>query len=197
MIYQTLVEETKARPGRKVRIINLGLEPWEALDMDLQVEKVIRKRRTGSGRHIQKPAADYVSREWKEWLQTNRVELNAMPTPTFLEWLDEKMEAYGNGKLIPPDEILERELSECAHTELEAVIRTDILREQRVDELVQEAVERKKPDLASLLSETAPTLRSKLQDELNASPHDLWKIHVQKCASSLVREVTGGTGEDT
>ena len=32
MIYQTLQEETKARGARKIKIINLGLEPWEAID---------------------------------------------------------------------------------------------------------------------------------------------------------------------
>ena len=30
MIYQTLQEETKARAARKIEIVNLGLEPWEA-----------------------------------------------------------------------------------------------------------------------------------------------------------------------
>ena len=35
MIYQTLQEATKARPGRRVEIVNLGLEPGEALDMGL------------------------------------------------------------------------------------------------------------------------------------------------------------------
>jgi hypothetical protein len=32
MIYQTLQEETKARGARKIKIINLGLEPWEAIE---------------------------------------------------------------------------------------------------------------------------------------------------------------------
>ena len=31
MIYQTLQEATKARDARKIEIINLGLEPWEAM----------------------------------------------------------------------------------------------------------------------------------------------------------------------
>ena len=31
MIYQTLQEATKARKARKIEIVNLGLEPWEAL----------------------------------------------------------------------------------------------------------------------------------------------------------------------
>jgi hypothetical protein len=71
--------------ARKIEIINLGLEPWEAIEMGLEVEEVER----GDKR---KPVADYVlEREdlapdgytWEEWLQTHRVELNAMTTPQF------------------------------------------------------------------------------------------------------------------
>ena len=32
MIYQTFQEATKARGARKIKIVNLGLEPWEAVD---------------------------------------------------------------------------------------------------------------------------------------------------------------------
>src|SRR5262249_34051956 len=70
-IYQSLQEETKARGARKITIINLGLEPWEAVEMGLEVEEVEEKGR-------RKPVADYVPDEWADWLQTHRVELNAM-----------------------------------------------------------------------------------------------------------------------
>jgi hypothetical protein len=44
MIYQTLQEATKARPRRRVEIVNLGLEPWEAIEMGLQVEKIEERK---------------------------------------------------------------------------------------------------------------------------------------------------------
>ena len=53
MIYQTLQEATKARGARKIKIINLGLEPWEAIEMGLEVETVEETERV-------KPVADYV-----------------------------------------------------------------------------------------------------------------------------------------
>ena len=90
MIYQTFQEATKARGARKIKIVNLGLEPWEAIEMGLEVENVERDER-------RKPVADYVRErgrrrhDWEEWLQTHRVELNAMTTPQFIEWLDGKM----------------------------------------------------------------------------------------------------------
>jgi hypothetical protein len=59
-----------------------------------------------------KAVADYVLESengWAEWLQTHRVELNAMTTPQFIAWLDDKMEAHV-GKLIPPPDVLTAEL---------------------------------------------------------------------------------------
>jgi hypothetical protein len=106
LIYETFQGETKARGARKIKIINLGLELWEALALGLEVEtfKAGDKRR---------PVAEYVTEhpcgepegDWAEWLQTKRVELNAMSTPEFIAWLDGKMAGYD--KLIPPEEVLE------------------------------------------------------------------------------------------
>ena len=101
MIYQTLQDGTKARPGRRVEIVNLGLDPAEVLDMGLPAEKVEGRRSI--------PVATYIDQEWRQWLQTHRVELNAMDTPTFLEWLDSKMEPYAC-KLIPPSPVLTERL---------------------------------------------------------------------------------------
>ena len=68
MIYQTFQEETKARRARKIKIVNLGLEPWEAIENGLEAEDV----RQGDQR---KAVADYVRERdhgdyWEQWLQT-------------------------------------------------------------------------------------------------------------------------------
>ena len=49
MIYQTLQQGTRARPGRRVEIVNLGLDPDEAAEMDLPAEKVEGKGRRSLG----------------------------------------------------------------------------------------------------------------------------------------------------
>jgi hypothetical protein len=51
MIFETFQQETKARGARRVMIVNLGLEPWEALGMGLQAEGVEGgdKKRGGCG----------------------------------------------------------------------------------------------------------------------------------------------------
>jgi hypothetical protein len=126
-IYQTLQEATKARGKRKVTIINLGLEPWEAVAMGLEVEDVKETER-------RKPVADYVwdhEGDWANWLQAHRVELNAMTTSQFIEWLNGKMAAHD--KLIPPKHVLEAELAIKIENRVRADITTRILREARLD----------------------------------------------------------------
>ena len=98
MIYQTLQEATKARGARKIKIVHLGLHPWEA------VEAGFGNRGSRRRSEKRKPVADYVLKRdrdfpneapggisWEEWLQTHRIELNAMTTPEFIAWLDAKM----------------------------------------------------------------------------------------------------------
>ena len=136
MIYQTLQEETKARGARKIKIINLGLEPWEAVEMGLEVETLEETKRV-------KPVADYVREhdgDWENWLQTHRVELNAMTTPQLIDWLDEKMAEFGDGKLIPPEAVLEQELADRIESKVRAEITERILREADVDDQVAAAI---------------------------------------------------------
>jgi hypothetical protein len=139
-IYETFQEATKARGARKIKIINLGLEPWEAVEMGLEVEEIEpgKKRR---------PVADYVreredaapdGKEWQEWLQTHRIELNAMTTPQFIAWLNGKLAGYG--KLVPPPEVLEAELEENLEKGVRAVITERILREAKVEEQITTAM---------------------------------------------------------
>jgi hypothetical protein len=102
LIYQTLQMATKAREARRVTIVNLGLEPWEAREMGLSFEEVVYS--------TEKPVADYIRAHgggWETWLQTHRYELDAMPPRDFLAWLDGKMAAHGQGKIMPAPEVME------------------------------------------------------------------------------------------
>ncbi len=137
MIYQTL-QEAKARAARKIRIINLGLEPWEAVEMGLEFETLEATTRL-------KPVAHYVRERddrnyWAKWLQTHRIELNAMTTPEFIDWLDERMAEFGGGKLIPPPQVLEHELARQIEAEVRADVTERILREANLDDQVADAI---------------------------------------------------------
>jgi hypothetical protein len=137
MIYQALQEATRARPGRKIKIINLGLEPDEALEMGLQVEKVKRD----SNKRL--PVADYVDEKWQKWLQKNRIELNAMTTPRLLAWLDRKFEEYG-GKLVPPESVLADRLEAETWQCLQDQITEQVLRQARIPERVGQELRKRR-----------------------------------------------------
>ena len=145
MIYQTLQEATKARGARKITIVHLGLHPWEAIDMGLEIETVKEGKR-------RKAVADYVKarkdtapdgESWEEWLQTHRIELNAMTTPQFIAWLDSKMAEHAKGKfgkLIPPADVLEADLAKRIETKVRAALTERILREADFERQVADTI---------------------------------------------------------
>jgi hypothetical protein len=180
MIYQTFQEATKARGARKIRIINLGLEPWEALDLGLEVEDV------GAGERL-KPVADYVRKrddvapdgdEWEDWLQQHRVELNAMTTPQFIEWLDGKLADCD--KLIPPPDILAAELSARVEKKVRAAVVDRILREANVDAQVAAA-------LADIETPDNATLVTGIRQLFKATPDAQWRDHIETVATAFTR----------
>ena len=174
MIYQTLQEETRARGARKIRIVNIGLEPWEAVEMGLEVETIEEKDR-------RKPVAEYIADhvgDWKGWLQTHRIELNAMTTPQLIEWLDQKMEAFGAGKLIPPAEVLEEDLAQRAEKKVRAEITERILREEDLDGQVAAA-------MAALELPDGDVLARGIEQLFEDQPDAEWRDHVEAVAKEL------------
>jgi len=174
MIYQTLQEATRARGTRKIKIVNIGLEPWEAVEMGLEVEAVEEKDR-------RKPVAEYVADhdgDWKTWLQTHRIELNAMTTPQLIEWLDQKMEAFGAGKLIPPAEVLEEDLAQRAKKKVRAEITERILREEDLDGQVAAA-------MAALELPDGDVLARGIEQLFEDQPDAEWRDHVEAIAKEL------------
>jgi len=183
-IHQTFQEETKARGARKIKIVNLGLEPWEAIAMGLQVEEIERSEK-------RRPVADYVreredlapdGEDWEEWLQTHRIELNAMTTPQFIVWLDGKMARYA--KLVPPAEVLEEELAERIERKIRAAVTERILREANVDAQVAAAI-------AAIETPDSAALAAGVRELFKKTPDASWRDHIENVATELA-----GTDDD-
>ena len=177
MIYQTFQQETRARGARKIQIVNLGLEPWEAIETGLEVETVPQ----GDQR---KAVADYVldheeGAYWAEWLQKRRVEINVMTTPEFVEWLDDKMTAYGAGKLIPPPHVIVAELETRLESKVRAEVTERILREARVEEQIADA-------LAAITRPDAAELQAGIEDLYECEPEFEWRDHIETTADRLL-----------
>ena len=185
LIYEALVEGTLARPGRRVKVTNLGLEPWEAEGMGLQSEKVDRKRGAV-------PVADYIrdaaylrskgNRNWETWLQTGRFELNAMSSSVFLRWLDEKMERFSrNTKVIPPRAVLADRFKAHAHA---------VIREQLIAKAIRDlGIEAHAQELADCV-ETPMGLSMDVERALFESPNP-WEAPLNEMASAAARTALG------
>jgi hypothetical protein len=174
MIYQTLQEATRAREARKIEIVNIGLEPWEAVAMGLEVE-------TFPASDKRKPVADYVvevGEGWDEWLQTHRVELNAMTTPQLIEWLDGKMATHGDGKLIPPEDVLVEELAAETEKRLRTEITSLILEEAGLEARIAEAK-------AALSLPGGASLKRGVVKMFEHNAETSWRAHIEAVVAAL------------
>lgn len=177
LIYQALQEGTRARPRRQVNVVNLGLEPQEGLAMGLPAERVARagKKRL--------PVADYVEAEMAEWLQGNRIELNAMTTPQFLAWLDEKFEEHAQGKLVPPRSVLTARLEADVRGLVRRNLTERILSEAHLEEQVEAAFAARSSDVEARARRAEEVVRAALEER----PEEHWSAPVGRIAEDLTR----------
>ncbi|MFC7461040.1 hypothetical protein [Hydrogenophaga defluvii] len=185
LIYQALTEATRARGARKVHVINLGLDPWEAVDMDLQVERFRAENASSKRGERRLPVADYVPQQWEEWLQSQRVELNAMSSPQFIEWLDGKFEQYSD-KVVPPSPVLSDAFGQATQASVKRMLAARILEEagfdQKVEALVREA----------RTQATALDLNQIVRQGLKTAPQARWDHPLEVQADALARHVLRG-----
>jgi hypothetical protein len=164
-----------------VEVINLGLDPAEARAMGLQAEPVRPKNDN------RVPVASYVPEDDAEWLQRNRIELNAMTTPQFIEWLTAKVQEHFrrrrlSPKVVPPQEVLAARLEEEARKALERFIEEDVLREANIPARVAARLQ----ELGPCLEEAAKTLARGLPRRLKLDPRAHWSHVVQARALDIV-----------
>lgn len=181
MIYDRLQNETRARVARKVSIVNLGLDPWEALEMGLEWETAENTRVA--------PVADYVTDPyWRKWLQGRRVELNAMTPEQLVSWIDKKMADY-KGKLIPPKEILRDVLGKKSVSLLKRAIEGHIRKEANIEAQVQRALAQSLPYLEDALYKQEEGLADHLELLSSRYPDRLWTEHLDAIAADLLLQL--------
>ena len=127
----------------------------------------------------------------EDWLQTHRVELNAMTTPQFVEWLDRKMaettkDADGKpiqAKLIPPEPVIKAELETRLETAVRAKITERILREAKLDRQVRDAMKQiKRPAGRTLIQGIKAVFKSDRAKE--------WRNHITTVVAECLKKVT-------
>ena len=184
MIYETLQEATLTRAARKVKVIDLGLNPWEADDMELETETFNSKSRRGVARYVRDRRYNWDAKDdtdWEDWLQENRVELNAMDTPTFLNWIEGKIKEYDNGKVVPNTATLKAQLREDTDEIIREKVMTRILKENNFDAEVYRETEKVLP----MFFEKVANLEVEVGESLEDNREQHWKEPVKEIAREL------------
>ena len=125
--------------------------------MGLEIEKVEK-----SGR--KKGVASYVDPVWEKWLQ-------------------EKIQLYDKGKVIPPANIMQESLEHSVHDKLGQEIAAEILEQNHYADQVAEAVRQVKQcclDSQIRLAET-------VQAELKKEPVNRWKDVVETMCEEMIK----------
>ena len=131
-----------------------------------------------------KAVAGYIAPTWANWLQKYRVELNAMSTPQFIAWLEGKIKAYDQGKVIPPEGMMTEYLDAKLQADLDRRIGERILRENNHGAQVEAAfreVKQSFSDRQIRLTEIVPA-------ELARRPAPLWKEVVEGVGGEVLRK---------
>lgn len=119
---------------------------------------------------------------WAAWLQGRRVELNAMTSPQFLEWLDRKVAEHDRGKVVPPEGVLRARLREQTEAALRERLAGQILRDAGLDELVSRALGERQTRLETL------DVGGRVREGLDADPRQQWLSPLERLAQEVAGE---------
>ena len=104
-----------------------------------------------------------------------------MTTPQFIAWLDRKMAEHGEGKLIPPPEVLSAELEEKLAASVRAAITERILREADLEGQISEALNAiERPNAAALVKG--------IERLFKRSPEREWRDHITAVVNEIEDE---------
>jgi hypothetical protein len=181
-VCEALQEATRIRPRRSIEIKNLGLDPWEAVELAeqgiVEIEDVTYETR--------QDVAAYVTErdpKWGEWLQTHRVELNAFTMPQFIEWLERKMSVFP-GKVVPPAAVMADRLNDRVRQHIRDAYEAEALAEGRVEERVDQAMAAR----SGRMAEVAAGLPDRVTEYLQTQPRQRWDDAVEELAATVADE---------
>jgi hypothetical protein len=150
---------------------------------------------TKSGEERRRPVANYVRERdeeypneapdggsWEEWLQSNRVELNAFTTPELMEWLDRRMTEHGAVKLIPPNKAIAGEFEGKLAAVVRAAVIERILREAKAEQQVAKA-------LRKIRRPTAPAFVKGIKAVFAGDDKRPWRDFTVDTVKALVKKV--------
>jgi hypothetical protein len=113
------------------------------------------------------------------------VELNAMSSPQFIEWLDGKFEQYSD-KVVPPSPVLSDAFGQATQASVKRMLAARILEEAGFDQQVQALMKDARTQA------TALDLDQIVRQGLKSEPQARWDQPLEVEADALARSVLRG-----
>jgi hypothetical protein len=139
------------------------------------------------------------SPNWESWLQKYRVELNAMTTKEFVDWMHVQFEEHEASKTIPTEELALSSVSESLEFQLSRAAKDEIEKERQADidaiqemqdeldaEIEEETKKRTGDRLEQITLPTGPELVEEIEDWLEDSNHSHWTESIFHVAWDLI-----------
>ena len=196
LISQSLREATKARGARKVEVCDLGLFPWDAIRDGLPVE-VCGAPVNKNGKKGYRPVAYYIKERdrnnlgtgsdepnWERWLQTQRIEINAMTSEQIVKWLNAEFEKHGAAKVIPPGDKASGRLRDNIRTSIRDRIEDRHMAE--IEKLIEKETDE---EFNKLKLPEDDALIEKIQTKYKDAPSISWTVAVSVIADEYLQEV--------
>ena len=180
-IARTLEEETRTTKGLVVKVIDIGLKVADALAMGLSPEPVNVKHEISSKLKLRLTPQEI------EFFKKYRIELNAMASGQFIDWIESNIAKLGLAKkVIPPSEILSNDiflkLESGLKERADAVIKETL--GEMIGDLDQLAVDLlkqvKKPNVEGHIDE--------LRNDMAGLPTQHWRSWATNKAEALADE---------
>ena len=181
-IARTLAEETRTSKGLTVKVIDLGLQVADALNMGLESEKLPETKK------LPEALTARLNEIEARFLTTNRIELNAMSTSQLITWLEGSLAKLGLAKkVVPPSEVLSNDI----FLKLESGLK------ERAEIIIKETLGKALGDLDQLAVDLLKQVKEpnveghidELKDAMADLPTQHWRSWATNKAEDLVDEV--------
>ncbi|TAG42460.1 MAG: hypothetical protein EAZ31_06045, partial [Cytophagia bacterium] len=123
---------------------------------------------------------------WEDWLRRYRVELNAMDTPTFIDWLSQKIRQYDKGKVIPPEKILLEEAKYTSTITLKEKIKQEILDNLPLDKWIEEKFKKEMPLIEEKINQFQ--WEENLKDALSNENSNSWRSDFSRFLENIMKK---------
>jgi hypothetical protein len=192
-IARTLREATERMPNYRVDVIDLGLFYAEALAMGIEPETFERKKELPQGlvlSEVERRAFEGRQVRKGVWI-AHRVELNALPNPALITYIERGLERHGaTSKIIPPRDVLEAHYRSSVEAELYAAIRERLEEEAQIDKRAVEETARVLHKWEAMIAQVVATLPDTVAECLRQQPEMAWANSVVV----LAKQTSAGEG---